>query len=224
MRLAPPDATLTPPAQTVAAPRPSPWAALRASLRASPRRWAVLGVGLVLYAVALALLVQGGRGLGPWDVLHTGLSRLVGIGVGRANVAVGVVLVLALWRTGRFGAGTLANAVVIGLLLDALLPFVPFARTPTVGWAMHAAGTLGVGLATGLYLAAAMGAGPRDTLMLELMHRTGRSARTVRTALELAVLALGIALGGTFGWGTLAFALGIGPATQFGLKLFGVRK
>lgn len=195
-------------------------AVFRASLRASPRRYAVLLAGLALYAVALALMLQGGRGLGPWDVLHVGLSRHLGIGVGMANVGVALALVAALWRFGRFGVGTLLNAVLIGLLLDAVRPFIPVAPTAAVGWAMHLAGTLGVGLATGLYLAAAMGSGPRDTLMLVLMQRTGRSARTVRTAIELVALGVGAALGGTVGLGTVVFALGIGPATQLGLRLF----
>lgn len=211
----------------VAAPEaaaPDAGAAFRASVRASPRRYAVLLAGLALYAVALALMLQGGRGLGPWDVLHDGLSRHLGIGVGMANVLVALVLVVALWRSGRFGVGTLLNAVLIGLLLDVVRPLIPVAPSAAVGWTMHAAGTLGVGLATGLYLAAAMGSGPRDTLMLALMQRTGRNARTVRTAIELAALAAGAVLGGTFGLGTVAYALGIGPATQLGLRLFGVNK
>ena len=191
------------------------------TLRAAPRRWAVLTAGLALYGLAIALMVRGGRGLGPWDLLHQGLSRVTGVPIGLANVAVGVALLAGLARAGaRFGAGTLLNAVGIGVFVDLWLLVVPAPPAAAVGWAMHLAGTLGVGLATGLYLAAAMGAGPRDTLMLVLARRTGTSVRLVRTGIELAVLALGWALGGTVGVGTVVFALGIGPATQLGLRLF----
>jgi len=214
------DVLIDEPETSSSPPKTDPVATFRASVRASPRRYAVLLAGLALYAVALALMLQGGRGLGPWDVLHDGLSRHLGIGVGMANVLVALVLVATLWRSGRFGVGTLLNAVLIGLLLDVVRPFIPVASSAPVGWTMHLAGTLGVGLATGLYLAAALGSGPRDTLMLVTMQRTGRSARTVRTAIELVVLAGGALLGGTVGLGTLVFALGIGPATQLGLRWF----
>lgn len=206
----------------MSAPTPtrSPVAAFRASLRASPGRYGLLMAGIAVYGLAIALMVAGERGLGPWDLFQQALSRRLGITVGQANVGVGVALVVALWRAGRFGVGTLLNAVGIGLFLDLFLPFMPPAPPPALGWAMHLAGTLGVGLATGLYLSGRLGSGPRDTLMLVLMGATGGSARTVRTGIEAVVLVAGWALGGTLGLGTVVFALGIGPATQLGLRLF----
>lgn len=193
--------------------------AFRASAAAPPRRWALLAGGLALYGLAIAAMMRGGVGLGPWDLFHQGLARATGLSVGMANQAVGVVLLLALAAAkARFGVGTLCNILGIGLFLDLWLPLLPEAPNTAVGWAMHLAGIVGTGWATGLYLAARMGAGPRDTLMLVLTRRTGASVRTVRTAIELVVLAAGWALGGDVGLGTVAFALGIGPATQWALR------
>lgn len=203
-----------------ATPVPSAWAAFRATTAVSPRRWARLVGGLALYGLAIAAMMRGGVGLGPWDLFHQGLARVLPISVGVASQLVGALLLVGLGLAGaRFGMGTLLNIVGIGLFLDLWLRVVPEAPTATAGWAMHAAGIVGTGVATALYLAARMGAGPRDSLMLELTRRTGRSLRGVRTGIELVVLAAGWALGGTLGLGTLAFALGIGPATQAALRV-----
>ena len=203
----------------VAVSPPSAWASFRATAAARPRQWARLGGGLALYGLSIAAMMRGGVGLGPWDLFHQGLARVTGLSVGTANQSVGVLLLVGLTAAGaRIGLGTLCNIVGIGLFLDLWLPLVPDAPNVATGWAMHAAGIVGTGWATALYLAARMGAGPRDTLMLELTRRTGASVRVVRTAIELVVLAAGAALGGSLGLGTLAFALGIGPATQWGLR------
>ena len=188
----------------------------------SPRAWARLVAGLLLYGVAVALMIASGRGLGPWDLLHQGIARVTGLSVGLASQAVGLVLLAGLWRAGvRFGAGTLLNIVGIGLVLDLVLAVLPEPTGVAAAWGYHASGIVLCGLATGLYISARLGAGPRDSLMLTLARRTGWNVRTVRTAIELVALGLGWALGGTLGLGTLAFALGIGPAVEVGMRLFG---
>jgi len=186
------------------------------------RRWAQLILGLFVYGLACALLIRSEFGLGPWDAFHVGLHRLTGMSVGAASIVVGVAIVGGTWFIGvRPGPGTLANMVLIGVFIDLLLPALPSAT----GWlrpAYHIAGTVLTGFATGLYIAPGLGKGPRDGMMLGIAARTGWSVQRVRTAIELTVLALGWALGATVGPGTLVFALGIGPATQWGLRLFGV--
>ncbi|HEX2190440.1 MAG TPA: hypothetical protein VHG51_16140 [Longimicrobiaceae bacterium] len=185
-------------------------------------RWAKLLGGLFLYALAVALMVEGGLGLGPWDAFHLGLARAAGASVGAANVAVGVAVVAGTWRLGvRPGPGTLANMVLIGVFIDLLLPVLPPADGRTA-WLYHAAGIVLTGLATGLYIAPGLGKGPRDGLMLGVSAATGIPAGRVRTGIEAAVLALGWAMGGTIGVGTVLFALAIGPVTQWGLRAFGV--
>lgn len=182
-----------------------------------------LVAGLFIFGVAISLMIRGGIGLGPWDAFHVGLSRLTGISVGAVIIAVGVAIVLAnLAMKDRPGPATLANMVLIGLFVDALLPVVPEAPGAVWPW-IYLAGGIGLtGLATGMYIGAGFGKGPRDGLMVTLSERTGWSVRRVRTVMEATVLVLGWLMGGGIGIGTLAFTLAIGPSAQWGLELFGV--
>jgi uncharacterized membrane protein YczE len=192
------------------------------SLAGEIRRWAQLVLGLFLYGMASTLMIRSEFGLGPWDAFHVGLHRLTGISVGKISILVGVALVVGTWFIGvRPGPGTLANMVLIGVFIDLLLPIIP----PATGWlrpGYHIASILLMGFATGLYIAAGLGKGPRDGTMLGIAERTGWSVRRVRIGIELTVLVLGWALGAKIGLGTVLFALGIGPATQWGLRIFGL--
>ncbi len=186
------------------------------------RRWAQLLAGLFCYGLAMALLLRSGLGLGPWDAFHVGLSAWTGMSVGLVIALVGLVLIVGTLFIGvRPGPGTLANMVLVGLFLEAILPFIPEANR-WMALPYHLAGILLTGVATGLYIAPGLGKGPRDGLMLGVAQRTGWSVRHVRTGIELSVLALGWAMGGRIGFGTLLFAAGIGPATEWGLRWFGV--
>jgi uncharacterized protein len=168
------------------------------------------------------LMIRSGLGLGPWDAFHVGLSRLTGVSVGTASIGVGVAIVGGSLLLGvRPGPGTVANMILIGVFIDLLLPIVPDAA----GWGMlpyHLGGIGLLGLATGMYIAAGLGKGPRDGMMLGVSARTGMSVSRVRTGIEATVLVLGWAMGGRVGVGTVLFALAIGPVTQWGLQLFGV--
>jgi uncharacterized membrane protein YczE len=173
--------------------------------------------GLVLFGVGIALMVRADLGLGPWDVLHQGVSERTGIAIGNVTILTGLV-VLLLWIPirERPGLGTLLNVLVIGLVVDATLAVVD---APTELWqrvTFLVGGIYVFGPGSGLYIGAGLGPGPRDGLMTGLARR-GRSVRVVRTGIELAALAVGAALGGSVGIGTVAFALTVGPNVHWHL-------
>ncbi|HSH46962.1 MAG TPA: hypothetical protein VK966_14040 [Longimicrobiales bacterium] len=187
------------------------------------QRWTRLLAGLFLFGVSIVLMIRSGLGLGPWDAFHVGLYHLTGMTVGTATIVVGLVIVVGTWFIGeRPGPGTIANMVLIGIFVDLLLPVLPEATSWQVGLPYHLAGIGLTGVATGLYISPGLGRGPRDGLMLALAERTGQSVQRVRTVIEITVLALGWAMGGTVGVGTVLFALGIGPVTQWSLHWFGI--
>jgi uncharacterized membrane protein YczE len=183
------------------------------------RRLVQLFAGLVLFGASLALLVRSELGLDPWDVFHQGLSIASGLSIGVCTIAAGVV-VLLLWfpLRQRPGIGTVANVIVIGLALDAVLLVLPTTTDPALRWTYLVVGIVLNGIATGLYIGAGLGPGPRDGLMVGLA-RGGRSIRVVRTAIEVAVLVVGWLLGGTVGIGTVLFALTIGPIVHWTLPV-----
>jgi uncharacterized membrane protein YczE len=182
-----------------------------------------LYVGLALYGASSALLVQAGLGLEPWNVLHQGLAELTGLTIGVVSIIVGAA-VLLLWipLRQRPGLGTVSNVFVVGIAMDGTIAAVPATHSLAVRVPLLLAGILLNGVATGLYIAARFGPGPRDGLMTGLHRRTGRSIRLMRTAVEVAVVVTGFALGGTIGIGTLLYAVSIGPLAQFFLRLFAV--
>jgi uncharacterized membrane protein YczE len=187
----------------------------------APRRLLQLYVGLTIYGISAALQVQAGLGLDPWDVLHQGLAHKVGMQIGTLVILVGAFVLLA-WipLRQRPGIGTISNVILIGLSLNVSLNFVPEPDGLVGRWAMLLAGIVLGGVATGMYITAELGPGPRDGLMTGLARVSGRSIRLTRTAIELTVLALGFLLGGTVGIGTLLYALMIGPLAQFFLAIF----
>ncbi|WP_405641882.1 YitT family protein [Streptomyces sp. NBC_00019] len=187
------------------------------------RRLIQLYVGLALYGTSSALLVEAGLGLEPWNVLHQGLAELTGLTIGVVSIFVGAA-VLLLWipLRQRPGLGTVSNVFVVGIAMDGTLAAIPDAHTLTVRIPLLLAGILLNGVATGLYISARFGPGPRDGLMTGLHQRTGRSIRLMRTAVEIAVVATGFALGGTIGIGTVLYAVSIGPLAQLFLRLFDV--
>ena len=186
------------------------------SPRAAPRsgtiaRFVQLIAGLVLFGASLALLVRSELGLDPWDVFHQGLSVATGLSIGTCTIVAGVV-VLLLWipLRQRPGIGTVANVVLVGLALDGVLFMIPPTGDLVLRWIYLVTGVVLNGIATGAYIGAGLGPGPRDGLMVGF-SRGGRSLRVVRTAIEVSVLIVGWLLGGTVGIGTVLFALTIGP-------------
>jgi len=165
------------------------------------------------------MLIDAELGAAPWDVFHTGVSDRTGISVGNVVIITGVALLL-LWipLRERPGLGTLLNAIVIGLVVDLTLPWVPDSANLTMRFALMIGGVVVIAVGSGFYIGAGLGPGPRDGLMTGLAkrHMFGRqiSIRAARTGVEIAVLIAGIILGGSIGIGTAAFAFGIGPLVQ----------
>jgi uncharacterized membrane protein YczE len=187
------------------------------------RRLVQLYGGLALYGASSALLIRSGLGLEPWNVLHEGLSERTGLSIGVVLTLVGAA-VLLLWipLRQRPGLGTVSNVLVIGAAMDATLAVIPDAHGLAVRVALMVTGIVLNGAATGLYIAARFGPGPRDGLMTGLNRRTGWSIRLVRTVVEITVVVTGFALGGTIGVGTLLYAVSIGPLAQVFLRVFAV--
>ncbi|MGC4998871.1 MULTISPECIES: membrane protein YczE [unclassified Streptomyces] len=188
------------------------------------RRLLQLYSGLALYGASSALLVRSGLGLEPWNVLHQGLAARTGLSMGVVLTLLGAAILL-LWipLRQRPGLGTVSNVLVIGFAMDATLSVLPGVHGLAARIALLVSGIVLNGAATGLYIAADFGPGPRDGLMTGLHRRTGRSIRLIRTCVEVTVVATGFALGGTVGIGTVLYALSIGPLAQFFLRFFALR-
>ena len=189
-----------------------------------PRDFLRIQIGFALFGLSIALLIQGNLGTGAWGVLEVGLSYLLDVTPGTMTVASGfVVLTGALLMREQIGWGTLGNILSIGPWLDLALSFVPsvennlFLQIP-----MLLVAILMMGFASAIYIGVNAGAGPRDSLMLGLKRTTGVSVRVARTIIEVTVVTIGWLIGGPAGVGTLVFALLIGPAVQWGFKVFKV--
>ena len=187
--------------------------ASRAELR---RRLPQLMLGLVVVGFGFAFMVESNLGLGPWEVLHQGISNRIGIPIGTVGIFVGL-LVLAAWIPlhQRLGIGTVLNVVTIGIVIDLTMLVIPDLDSLLIRWPALLGGLLLVGIGGGLYIGAGLGPGPRDGLMTGMAGRGWFSIRTARTLLEITALTAGWVLGGTVGVGTVLFAGGIGPLVQF---------
>lgn len=193
--------------------------------RRMTRRMVQLVIGLWLYGATMALLVESGLGLDPWDVFHEGLTHHLPLTFGQVVILVGAVLLL-LWvpLRQRPGIGTVLNVVLIGIAVDVTLALLPTPDALGVQVGFLLVGVVGNGIAGALYIGADLGTGPRDGLWTGIVRRTGRSVRLVRTSLEVTVLVVGFVLGGTVGVGTVLYALAIGPVVQLFLPLTQVRR
>lgn len=180
------------------------------------RRLPRLVVGLTLFGFGIAMMVLSNLGLSPWEVFHQGISIRTGIPLGTVGIITGA-LVLVLWLPlgERPGIGTLANVVLIGIVIDlTLLVFPDDVDSLWIKWALLLGGILIIAIGTGLYIGVGLGPGPRDGLMTGLGAK-GVPIGVARVAIEVTVLGLGYVLGGTVGIGTVIFAFGVGPLVQF---------
>jgi len=187
-------------------------------------RFVQLFGGLILYGISDGLLVRANLGLDPWDVFHQGLSRTFVLEIGTWSIIVGA-FVLLLWIPlhQRPGVGTVCNIVIVGLVLNVTVNEIPAPNALVVRVVVMAAGVVLNGIATGAYIGAELGPGPRDGLTVAIAAR-GVSLRLVRTSIELTVLITGWLLGGSVGVGTLAYALLIGPITHVTIPAFRLSK
>lgn len=187
------------------------------------RRWFQLLFGLFLYGIAIAMMIRGAIGISPWDVLAQGISIHTGISFGLASVLVsGVVLLLWIPIRQRLGIGTVLNAILIGPAAEFGLWLIPAQHDLLVQILLFGMGLLILGIATGLYIGARFGPGPRDGLMTGIHNRWGVRIWVVRTSIEVTVLIIGWILGGNVGVGTLVFAVTVGPLVHFTMPLLRV--
>lgn len=186
------------------------------------RRLPQLVGGLLLYGISDSFLVLAHLGIDPWDVFQQGLALHTGIPIGTWAILVGLaVLILWIPLRQRPGLGTLLNVALIGGTMDLVLAHIPAPTELSVRIALLVLGVGLNGVATGCYIGAGLGPGPRDGLMVGLAAR-GLSLRLVRTSIEVTVLAVGWLLGGNLGWGTLLYAVAIGPLVQLFIPRFTV--
>jgi len=185
------------------------------------RRFIQLQIGLLLYGASLALMVRADLGLNPWSVLHQGLSQLTGLSLGMVVNLVGL-LVLLVWIPLRQkpGVGTICNVLLIGTAADVALWALPPIEGLALRIAFLTAAIVLNGAATAAYIGAGLGPGPRDGLTTGLVRITGWRIGWARTAIEVAVLAMGWLLGGVAGVGTVLYALANGPLVQWFMARF----
>jgi uncharacterized membrane protein YczE len=186
------------------------------------RRVPRLLFGLWLYGAGIAFMVASDFGLGPWEVLHQGVSFHTPIPIGTVGIITGLVVML-LWipLRERFGLGTVLNVILIGVVIDVILIWLTTPASDVLRWTYQLGGIVAIGIGSGYYIGAGLGPGPRDGLMTALARR-GWPIAVVRTGIELSVLIGGWLLGGTVGVGTVLFALGIGPLIQIFLPRLSV--
>ena len=184
-------------------------------------RFVRCAAGLAGFGIGIAFFVESGVGVPPWDVFHQGIARITDLPLG-TNIIIVSFFVLLLWVPLRIrpGLGTLMNALEIGFVENLAQQAIPDAGSFMVKALFVALGMLTISAGSGLYIGAQFGPGPRDGLMLGLNERFGISVRMARTVVEVTVMIVGLALGGTVGLGTFIFALGIGPMVQVTLRLF----
>jgi uncharacterized protein len=181
-----------------------------------------LCLGLILFGLGEGLLIVSFTGASPWSVLAQGIALNVDFSIGIITIFVSTgVLLLWLPLKQKPGIGTILNAIIIGLMIDVCIKFVPTPEDYISQILLAIVAVLTVGLGGGIYLVANLGAGPRDGLMVGLQKKTNLPIATVRAFLEISVMSIGWYLGGTVGFGTLLFAFGIGPAVAFGLFIVG---
>ena len=195
------------------------------TIHAMPRRLLQLYAGLILYGASMGLQIRAGLGLDPWDVFHQGVSEKTGLSFGTIVMITGAAVLLA-WIPLRQkpGIGTISNVFVIGFAVDATLALMPDVDPLGAQVSLLAISVVLNAIAGAAYIGAGLGPGPRDGLMTGLVRRTGGSVGRIRTGIELSVLAVGFALGGTVGLGTVVYALSIGPLLQLLLPAFTIRE
>ena len=184
--------------------------------------WFFLFFGLVIFGLGEGLLIVSAMGNSPWTVLAEGIYLDIGFSIGIITIAISaIVLVIWIPLKQKPGIGTILNALIIGLMIDLCIRFVPTPESYISQLSLAIIAVLTVGLGGGIYLVANLGPGPRDGLMIGLQKKTNLPIATVRAFLEITAMSVGWYLGGTVGIGTLLFAFGIGPAVALGLYIVG---
>ena len=179
-------------------------------------------LGLILFGLGEGLLIVSKSGASPWSVLAQGISLNINLSIGTTTFLVSIfVLILWIPLKQKPGIGTILNAIIISIMIDVCIKFVPTPENYLYQIILAVLAVLTVGIGGGIYLVANLGPGPRDGLMVGLQKKTNLPIAAVRALLEISAVSIGWFLGGTVGIGTLLFAFGIGPAVALGLFLTG---
>ena len=189
------------------------------------KRVILVEIGLIVCGLAFAIMLRAAIGLDPWDAFHQGISFLTGVSIGTVVVIVGfAVLFLWIFLKQKLGLGTIMNAITIGISINVFYTWIPDASNYLIGVVYFVVGILINGLGISMYVGGGLGPGPRDGLMTGLVKRTGKPLWLIRTAIEVVVLGLGWAFGGTIGLGTVLYAFTIGPVVHVMLPWFNLDK
>lgn len=191
------------------------------------RQFVILIVGLFFFALALMLSIYANVGANSWMVFHDGIAIQTPLSIGQASQAVGLVMIVISWLVGiRPGMGTILNMLVVGWFMDLIVwsGLIEYASTLPTQLGMLATSILVLGLSSGMYIKAGFGAGPRDSFNLAMIELTNLSITVSRWAIEGSVVVFGILMGGQFGFGTIVYALLIGPAVGVGFRVFGLHR
>ena len=180
----------------------------------------ILCLGLFLFGLGESLIITASVGMSPWTVLAEGLSITTGLSIGTLTFLISLgVLLLWIPLKQQAGIGTILNVIIVAAVIEWSLPYLPHPETYAMQILQAVLGTLIVGVASGIYLIANLGPGPRDGLMTGCQKATGLPIAWVRVFLEIVVITIGWILGGTVGIATVIFAIGVGPAVSMGLYL-----
>ena len=180
----------------------------------------ILCLGLFLFGLGESLIITASVGMSPWTVLAEGFSITTGLSIGTLTFLISLgVLLLWIPLKQQAGIGTILNAIIVAAVIEWSLPYLPHPETYAMQILQAVLGTLIVGVASGIYLIANLGPGPRDGLMTGCQKATGLPIAWVRVFLEIVVITIGWTLGGTVGIATVIFAIGVGPAVSMGLYL-----
>lgn len=183
-----------------------------------PLTFLMLFIGLTLFGLGESLIITASVGMSPWTVLAEGLSLTMGLSIGSLTFLISLgVLLLWIPLKQNAGIGTILNVIIISMVIEWSLPYLPHPEDYSIKILQSVFGTLLVGVASGIYLIANLGPGPRDGLMTGSQRLTGLPIAWIRIFLELTVISIGWALGGTIGIATVIFAFGVGPAVSLGL-------
>jgi len=192
------------------------------NLKPKPLTLILLVFGLFLFGLGESLLITSGAGVGPYTVLAQGISNLSGWSIGLSTFVISII-VLLMWipLKQKPGMGTILNAFIIALTIEFSVYYLPYPETYPMQILQVVVGVLIIGIGTGFYLIANLGAGPRDGLMIGLQKKTNLPIYSIRTIIEVSVVIVGWLMGGVVGLGTAIFAFGIGPSVALGLSMVG---
>ena len=189
------------------------------------KRIILVEIGLIVCGLAFAIMLRAAIGLDPWDAFHQGISFLTGVSIGTVVIIVGfAVMFLWIFLKQKLGLGTIMNAITIGIAINVFYAWIPTASNYLIGVVYFLVGILINGVGISMYVGGGLGPGPRDGLMTGLVKRTGKPLWLIRTAIEVVVLGLGWAFGGTIGLGTVLYAFTIGPVVHVMLPWFNLDK